>query len=553
VTILDEQIQEFLNKKSPGKENWLEIDDFLSFAKNCDNDDVLIYFSWIIDTQYKDYHTIIGVLVKDDKLSNLPDTNRMMVPGSAWTVCGLQCEGEVFSCEEEYGYESLFFIRDDFAARTENEKELNLNVEIYQKITHLLNLHYVPHKNAYCAYNNLGELVEVIRICISKEKKYKYITIKRKYLDNYLHITKKTLVKYLNCWRFFPNLENLGWEKQSIKIIDDDGIKGELTTADGKIHMEGYRIYPKIIPSTPSSIGLEGEKKYETFNIYDWRHQKNTECSCSPKNSCDYFNMKENDLPHKVSAAYFKEEVLSKYRNNPDKYKVSIHERRIRCKNGGWSLRLGVNEGLVFVYLYEIALLPYEEQLYWKSLNVVPPKINNRFGVPEEYAKTDFEGKFREPNSWDIYYKVFEKIKERDDIWTIEPDSKVEPTIDENSKTWADKIGNLYNIFLDDNHVKLDVLREKLKSLTGKEIDKTSRSVALFHIIISAKKLPTDKLNVLKEIRAIRNGCSAHQSQTYLKKQTGKAKENFGSLKKHYEDLIARLTDCLSFLLDNIQ
>jgi hypothetical protein len=213
----------------------------------------------------------------------------------------------------------------------------------------------------------------------------------------------------------------------------------------------------------------------------------------------------------------------------------------------------------VFVYLYKIASLPYEEQLYWKSFNVVPPKINNCFGVPEEYVKTDFRGEYRESNSWDRSYEVFEKIKERDDIWTIESDSKVDPIIDENRKTWADKIGNLYNIFLDDNHVKLDTLREKLQSLTasskGKDtqrgIDKL-RSVILFHRIISEKNLPIDKLNVLKEIRDIRNGCSGHQNQKELTKQTDKAKEKFGSLKKHYEDLIARLTDCLDFLLDNI-
>ncbi|MDR2398960.1 MAG: hypothetical protein LBD61_00710 [Endomicrobium sp.] len=207
MTIVDEEIQKLLNGKSPRKENWREINDFLSFAKNCDNDDdVLIYFSRIHNPQCLDYHTIIEVLIKDDKLSKLPDTNGMMPTVSAWSLWGgdPQCEGKVFLCEEKDGYESLFFVRNDFAARTENEK--NLNVEIYQKFTHVLDLHCVPHKKAYCAYNDLGELVEVVRICISKE--YKYITIKRKYLDKYLHITKKTLVKYLNCWRFLPNLSN---------------------------------------------------------------------------------------------------------------------------------------------------------------------------------------------------------------------------------------------------------------------------------------------------------------------------------------------------------
>jgi len=266
-------------------------------------------------------------------------------------------------------------------------------------------------------------------------------------------------------------------------------------------------------------------------------HQKSTEWSCNPEGLRDDFNMNENDSPHTVSPVFFKEEVLSKYRNNPDKYDISISDRCIGCKNGGWSLELiGAvkSEGLVFVYLYKIAQLPHEEQLYWKPFNVVPPETNEYGGVPEEYVKTDFIGEFREPNSCDRFYEAFERTKKRDDIWNIDFDSKIETIIDENSKTWADNIGKLYNIFL--HRVKTNKLKEKLKSLTPSdkdtpEIDKLG-SVALFRKIISAKKLPTNRLDVLKEIKDIRNECSAHQNQSDLNKQTDKAKEIFGSLKK---------------------
>ncbi|MDR0977584.1 MAG: hypothetical protein LBL71_00880 [Endomicrobium sp.] len=137
----------------------------------------------------------------------------------------------------------------------------------------------------------------------------------------------------------------------------------------------------------------------------------------------------------------------------------------------------------------------------------------------------------------------------RTDIWNINSDTKLNLiNIDENSKEWARNIGNLYNIFI--NSIICKNLQKMLPNTPNNE--KNLRSINLLKEIISSKELPVQKLNVLDKIKDIRNVCYAHHDTQKMNEQIDKAKEKFGSLKKHYEDIIIRLTDCLNFLLDNL-
>jgi hypothetical protein len=87
-----------------------------------------------------------------------------------------------------------------------------------------------------------------------------------------------------------------------------------------------------------------------------------------------------------LSPAFFKPEVLLKYKADSDKY--SLAGRSISCR-GGWSLQTyDINDaGQVHTYLVYLRNLPHEEQLYWKSYNEKPKRtISNRAFT------TDFEG-----------------------------------------------------------------------------------------------------------------------------------------------------------------
>ena len=96
--------------------------------------------------------------------------------------------------------------------------------------------------------------------------------------------------------------------------------------------------------------------------------------STDPSDTTNYFQARENHLPYDVSAAFFRPEVLSKYKSDRDKYTVDEPGRTIFCR-GTWRLKsYGVNEaGQVHAYICDLRGLPYQEQLHWQSHNE-PPK-----------------------------------------------------------------------------------------------------------------------------------------------------------------------------------
>ena len=92
-------------------------------------------------------------------------------------------------------------------------------------------------------------------------------------------------------------------------------------------------------------------------------------------------------MPFETSPIFFKPGVLDKYKNDTDKY--TLKERFIDCR-GGWYLKTyHINEqGQVHTYACYLSLLPYEEQVYWKSFNENP-----RGPISKTAVQTDFKGK----------------------------------------------------------------------------------------------------------------------------------------------------------------
>src|SRR5262245_24487661 len=135
-------------------------------------------------------------------------------------------------------------------------------------------------------------------------------------------------------------------------------------------------------------------KEYAEFIAYDWRNSRITKISTDPKATANYFNAEGNSLPFELSPAFFRPEVLLKYKADRDKYTVG--ERDVSCR-AAWHLEgIDVNEaGQVHAYICYLRRLPYAEQLHWLSCNE-PPKA----GVSERALISDFKGEcvsFMEP------------------------------------------------------------------------------------------------------------------------------------------------------------
>jgi hypothetical protein len=130
----------------------------------------------------------------------------------------------------------------------------------------------------------------------------------------------------------------------------------------------------------------EDEKQYASFIAQDWKNKQLKEISCAPGHTANYFT--KSDLPFEHSPAFFRPEVLSKYKADSEKYR--LEDRSISCR-GGWHLQTyDINEvGQVHTYLVYLRNLPFEEQLYWKAHNERP-----RGPISKRAFETDFKGNF---------------------------------------------------------------------------------------------------------------------------------------------------------------
>ena len=98
----------------------------------------------------------------------------------------------------------------------------------------------------------------------------------------------------------------------------------------------------------------DAKKEFATFIARDWKNKRIAEISCSPDSLGNYYE--ESTLPHGLSPAFFRSEVLSKYKADREKY--HLEERLISCR-GSWSLEYDINEaGQVHAYLIDFRPSP---------------------------------------------------------------------------------------------------------------------------------------------------------------------------------------------------
>lgn len=293
MTLLEKKISLLKHKDDP---DWLKGSDFLDFAENSDdNNDVLLYYN--DSDNYKDSVFICSVLVKDDKINSFNQPSNWIFENgwNWWTMYAGQKCSKVTPKESE-DVEPIYFVR-SFDGRTDSENKHYL--DLYQKVSHILDIHYVPHKSAYCLYDELGDLIEVVKYV--KTPTCEYMTIKQKYLNIYLHACGLTLVKYFDCMRLGGNDIVWDWNREQLNNTDFNMSIG--TTKDS-IFLRGF----KIIQKKPL---LETPKQYADFLIYDFKNGEQKTYSCNPDGLCNYFNWKDNDYPHGLSAAFFNADVLT--------------------------------------------------------------------------------------------------------------------------------------------------------------------------------------------------------------------------------------------------
>jgi len=434
-------------------------------------------------------------------------------------------------------------------------------IELLQKLVHVLDVHFLPERSAYCRLDKHGDIEEVIRIIETPEEKDMssgtIVTIKREDLDEYMALTDSAAVLMFDFTRTSPGSFS-GWPHRE---SDED-----LTTSEEfsyrLVFISGYASYLRGYQLVRPRISREAvarryrfddrgeEKQYATFIVDDWRHGVVAEVSCGPGHTANYFNAGGNDLPFELSPTFFRPEVLTKYKADSEKYRVE--DRSITCR-GAWHLKTyDINEeGQVHTYLRYLRNLPYEEQLYWKAHNEKP-----RGPISKRAFETDFEGK------WSLEYDPLRSIKnlldelrrERVPWWALRSENlpyQVQYPATTSPDEWANEILKLDQLVVEGFEEKW--LRNKAKEL-GRTPQQQFRSLKLIEECLMALDFEEEHaqkiISPLHEIHNLRSKLKGHASgNTFISIKRSVLTEH-KTFRKHFHVLCKTCDESLQVIAE---
>jgi hypothetical protein len=537
---------------------WLRMDDALAFIKeNVSSDKCVIY----ADAPFTFIRT---VLVKSSAV-HPPDSKDLISwelhADSSWEIwttggntptCSISQSLESSRTKTFRGGEQLVFHR-HFEGRL-GEKGY---YEILQKFVHVFDLHFINERNAYCTLNDRGDVEEVIKIVQIAGKgsvsSTNIVIGERKLLDRYAALTEMAIVCMFDFTRF-KHSSFSGWANGG---QTDEFCAGDLMY---KSHIEpGYASYirgvqiirtqvtKEQVAGELSSFG-EQDKQYVAFLAQDWKNGRLVEISCAPGQTANYFTV--SDLPFELSPAFFRPDVLLKYKADSEKYQ--IRERRISCR-GGWELKgYDINDaGQVYAYIGDLRHLPHEEQLHWKAYNEEP-----KGPISKRAYTADFEGK------WDLGYDPLVNVKlvlhdwndKHVPWWTLRNDNlfdRVHYPVTTFADEWASELLQLDQLVVEG--FEKQWLKQQVISL-GKTPDEKVNSLKLIEEFLVSLGFEPDeaknKMKPFKELHFLRSILKSHAPGKEAIEHKQAAIAEHGSYKGHFRNLCSQIDEALKTVGD---
>ena len=446
------------------------------------------------------------------------------------------------------GCRQLVFGRHSWVATPKLPDRQQSYFEISQEYTHVTKIHLLPERNAYCRIDRLGDLEYVVSLTMADPQTgVSLVTFKRDQLEQYLAASSSCLVQM---FEFFL------WDRQdssdSIKLpyTPDEVIRTPdlhyTQCVDGAKagRTKGFQIISTARPRNKLFAGIKGtwdpnrDRQYVDFIARDGRNRRITKISTDPGATTNCFATEGNSLPFEMSPAFFRPEVLQKYKADTDKY--TIADRQIRCR-GAWELRsFDVNEaGQVATYIRYLRDLPYKEQLYWKSCNERPKE-----GISERALRTDFEGEFVEPDDPLLQIKKIMDGWRGGVAWWSPRDAAaalrvVTPRTDSRDE-WGREFSNLAKLVIEGFEVKF--IREHLNSL---EIAWRNNQQSLALIEHALAHLSGDeqarRLDGLREVHTIRSKVDAHSTGKHGWQLALDARRRHDTYTAHFEHVCQKV------------
>jgi hypothetical protein len=261
-------------------------------------------------------------------------------------------------------------------------------VEANQKLIHLTDLHWLDDRNSFCRLDEHGDIVDAIKL--HQQEPGLLCTIDIETLHRYLAITRQALVQLFDVhrcvdwsqWRFYESRDQEETRRFRMENLIIEKVVLRSTEGVDRTTFRGVQIL-----RAPSETGerrrlLRGtagdEERQESFIIHDLRSGQIREYPSSGGGE------DQSIPPELLSPAFFRPQVLDRYKADPEKYVLTLST--IECR-GVWFLRsYDVNDaGQVYAYLKDLWSLPHSEQRYWRVFNEKPEA-----GITERSISQDF-------------------------------------------------------------------------------------------------------------------------------------------------------------------
>lgn len=450
--------------------------------------------------------------------------------------------------------EQIIFIRP-----FDGDKSRKRYIELDQKISHVLELHYISERNAWCRLDQHGDIEDVVKVLelndLPKKDTGIIVTMNRNVLGEFASAGNYSLCRMFDFTRYKRD-SFLGWggENNPARFSNEVDIFGKLVFyKEYGSYSRGIQVKnisvpkEKVLGEIWGNYSSEKKKQYATFIANDWKNKRITEISCAPSCLANYFT--ESDLPFELTPAFFKPEVLLKYKSDREKYQ--LEDRSISCR-GAWYLEtFDINDaGQIHTYLIYLSHLPYEEQLHWKQFNEVP-----KAPLSKRAIATDFEGQWYD--EYDPLYSLKDKLEKlyKADVgwWTLRGEDTLKKVLypyTSSSDEWADEILNLDQLIVEGFDEKW--LRQKAKEL-DRNPDIKLRALKLMEECLIGLGFEEDHAHKIMSpfhdahnLRSILKGHANGDEASKLKKQT---LQEFGTFRQHFMHLCGSCDESLETII----
>ena len=413
--------------------------------------------------------------------------------------------------------------------------------ELLQEYVHLTGVHWRLEERAYCRIDTNGSVEPVVSANV--ETKTSFVTFRREDLELYLAATDRILVRLFDLHlRPFGVFDATTPEEETYGIGTATFYKQRVIPGRAGV-MRGVQILrPKRSRSAvfgeEISKRSDDHRRHVDFLVWDHRHRRHATVSTDASTTTNYFEAACNSLPYEVSAAFFRPEVLSKYKSDGEKYQ--IRSRSISCR-GGWLLRsLDVNEaGQVHAYICDLRHLPFSEQQYWASFNE-PRKA----GISERALASDFLVKpFPNQGPAAPVLAIVGRWEQSSLDWWRLRDPRlpglVNAPLTGSEDDWADAVLNLSKLVIEGFVTK--ALRARLRERSV-DFGKHERSIVLLERLLAATAGDREfRLSGLREVQKIRTQAKAHSGGTEGATLGKAAAREYGGYAAHFAVLCRKV------------